>query len=264
MPVLGTNKRTVVERGCVSLSHEITCWVRLSTNTSLDYGDCKMKFTQWWKLNNITVCVGQRRSSSFKDSVQKSLNNTIMKNNCFFVTRSLFLSSLQPLALALQGQKGIKVVCVHHAVAYFWETPGREHTYLWTENVEEIVCFIVAPLLFLFLQEVVSDERHQGGQLLEEPKLLHFKGNTFSLQISVLDIPPFLWRIKPFTACQVLAKWVSNRNSFALISRHISHPSKGTPDFLPPLKLWISFQNCHRCVTVWTTPRETYCHKSMT
>uniref|UniRef100_A0A8C2URJ7 Netrin receptor UNC5 n=1 Tax=Chinchilla lanigera TaxID=34839 RepID=A0A8C2URJ7_CHILA len=32
--------------------------------------------------------------------------------------------------------------------------------------------------------EVVSDERHQGGQLLEEPKLLHFKGNTFSLQIS--------------------------------------------------------------------------------
>ncbi|KAM6221851.1 netrin receptor UNC5D isoform 6-T6 [Rhynchocyon petersi] len=31
-------------------------------------------------------------------------------------------------------------------------------------------------------QEVVSDERHQGGQLLEEPKLLHFRGNTFSLQ----------------------------------------------------------------------------------
>ena len=150
MPVLGTSKRTIVERGCVSLSHEITCWVRLSTNTSLDYGDRKMKFTQWWKLNSITVCVGQRRSSSFKDSVYKSLNNTIMKNNCFFVTRSLFLSSLQPLALPLQGQKGIKVVCVHHAVAYFWETPGREHTYLWTENVEEIVCFIVAPLFFFF------------------------------------------------------------------------------------------------------------------
>ncbi|XP_075457512.1 netrin receptor UNC5D isoform X3 [Ascaphus truei] len=53
-------------------------------------------------------------------------------------------------------------------------------------------------------QEVLSDERHQGGQLLEEPKLLHFKGNTFSIQISVLDIPPFLWRIKPFTACQII------------------------------------------------------------
>uniref|UniRef100_A0A8C2UUB1 Netrin receptor UNC5 n=1 Tax=Chinchilla lanigera TaxID=34839 RepID=A0A8C2UUB1_CHILA len=62
--------------------------------------------------------------------------------------------------------------------------------------------------------EVVSDERHQGGQLLEEPKLLHFKGNTFSLQISVLDIPPFLWRIKPFTACQEVPfsrVWCSNR-----------------------------------------------------
>lgn len=58
------------------------------------------------------------------------------------------------------------------------------------------------------LQEVVLDERLQGGQLLEEPKLLHFKGNTFSLQISVLDIPPFLWRIKPFTACQVLANFI--------------------------------------------------------
>ncbi|XP_070109642.1 netrin receptor UNC5D isoform X4 [Equus przewalskii] len=63
-----------------------------------------------------------------------------------------------------------------------------------------VYCVDNTPCAF---QEVVSDERHQGGQLLEEPKLLHFKGNTFSLQISVLDIPPFLWRIKPFTACQV-------------------------------------------------------------
>nr|XP_028563507.1 netrin receptor UNC5D isoform X4 [Podarcis muralis] len=62
-----------------------------------------------------------------------------------------------------------------------------------------VYCIDNTPCAF---QEVISDERHQGGQLLEEPKLLHFKGNTFSLQISVLDIPPFLWRIKPFTACQ--------------------------------------------------------------
>ncbi|XP_051667920.1 netrin receptor UNC5D [Manacus candei] len=62
-----------------------------------------------------------------------------------------------------------------------------------------VYCMDNTPCAF---QEVVSDERLQGGQLLEEPKLLHFKGNTCSLQISVLDIPPFLWRIKPFTACQ--------------------------------------------------------------
>uniref|UniRef100_A0A670ZFF3 Netrin receptor UNC5 n=1 Tax=Pseudonaja textilis TaxID=8673 RepID=A0A670ZFF3_PSETE len=62
-----------------------------------------------------------------------------------------------------------------------------------------VYCVDNTPCAF---QDVISGERYQGGQLLEEPKLLHFKGNTFSLQISVLDIPPFLWRIKPFTACQ--------------------------------------------------------------
>ncbi|XP_032144151.1 netrin receptor UNC5D isoform X8 [Sapajus apella] len=74
-----------------------------------------------------------------------------------------------------------------------------------------VYCVDNTPCAF---QEVVSDERHQGGQLLEEPKLLHFQGNTFSLQISVLDIPPFLWRIKPFTACQEVPfsrVWCSNR-----------------------------------------------------
>ncbi|XP_075714575.1 netrin receptor UNC5D isoform X2 [Rhinoderma darwinii] len=74
-----------------------------------------------------------------------------------------------------------------------------------------VYCIDNTPCAF---QEVLSDERHQGGQLLEEPKLLHFKGNTFSIQISVLDIPPFLWRIKPFTACQEVPfsrVWCSNQ-----------------------------------------------------
>ncbi|KAG8440856.1 hypothetical protein GDO86_006552, partial [Hymenochirus boettgeri] len=74
-----------------------------------------------------------------------------------------------------------------------------------------VYCMDNTPCAF---QEVLSDERQQGGQLLEEPKLLHFKGNTFSIQISVLDIPPFLWRIKPFTACQEVPfsrVWCSNQ-----------------------------------------------------
>ncbi|XP_072258881.1 netrin receptor UNC5D isoform X3 [Pyxicephalus adspersus] len=74
-----------------------------------------------------------------------------------------------------------------------------------------VYCMDNTPCAF---QEVLADERHQGGQLLEEPKLLHFKGNTFSIQISVLDIPPFLWRIKPFTACQEVPfsrVWCSNQ-----------------------------------------------------
>ncbi|XP_072570589.1 unc-5 netrin receptor Da [Paramormyrops kingsleyae] len=51
-------------------------------------------------------------------------------------------------------------------------------------------------------QEVIATEKLRGGELLEEPKTLCFKGNTFSLQVSIQDIPQFLWNIKPFTTCQ--------------------------------------------------------------
>ncbi|XP_048874833.1 unc-5 netrin receptor Da isoform X2 [Brienomyrus brachyistius] len=57
-------------------------------------------------------------------------------------------------------------------------------------------------------QEVIATEKLRGGELLEEPKTLCFKGNTFSLQVSIQDIPQFLWNIKPFTTCQV---WRSNQ-----------------------------------------------------
>lgn len=53
------------------------------------------------------------------------------------------------------------------------------------------------------LQGVVATETSRGGQLLEEPKMLPFRANTFSLQVSIQDVPQFLWSIKPFTTCQV-------------------------------------------------------------
>ncbi|XP_067879162.1 netrin receptor UNC5D-like isoform X3 [Heterodontus francisci] len=52
------------------------------------------------------------------------------------------------------------------------------------------------------LQEVISEERSQGGQLLDEPRTLHFKANSYGLQVSMLDVPQFLWRIKPLTVFQ--------------------------------------------------------------
>lgn len=58
-------------------------------------------------------------------------------------------------------------------------------------------------LKIFMLQEVIATEKLRRGELLEEPKTLHFKGNTFSLQVSIQDIPQFLWNIKPFTTCQV-------------------------------------------------------------
>lgn len=56
---------------------------------------------------------------------------------------------------------------------------------------------------FVALQGVVAAERSRGGQLLEEPKMLPFRANTFSLQVCIQDVPQFLWSIKPFTTCQV-------------------------------------------------------------
>ncbi|XP_035996339.1 netrin receptor UNC5D isoform X3 [Fundulus heteroclitus] len=63
-------------------------------------------------------------------------------------------------------------------------------------------------------EEVVVGERRRGGRLLEEPKMMLFKGNTFSLQVSIQDVPRLLWSIKPFTTCQEFSfsqVWASNR-----------------------------------------------------
>ncbi|GCC23093.1 hypothetical protein chiPu_0001486, partial [Chiloscyllium punctatum] len=53
--------------------------------------------------------------------------------------------------------------------------------------------------------EVMCEERNQGGHLLDEPRTLHFKANSYGLQVSVLDIPQFLWRLKPLTVFQEFA-----------------------------------------------------------
>ncbi|XP_034026914.1 netrin receptor UNC5D isoform X3 [Thalassophryne amazonica] len=63
-------------------------------------------------------------------------------------------------------------------------------------------------------QGVVAAEKTKGGQLLEEPKMLPFRANTFSLQVSIQDVPQFLWSIKPFTTCQEFSfpqVWCSNQ-----------------------------------------------------
>uniref|UniRef100_A0A8D3CXU8 Netrin receptor UNC5 n=1 Tax=Scophthalmus maximus TaxID=52904 RepID=A0A8D3CXU8_SCOMX len=63
-------------------------------------------------------------------------------------------------------------------------------------------------------QGVAAAEKTRGGQLLEEPKTLPFRANTFSLQVSIQDVPQFLWSIKPFTTCQEFSfpqVWCSNQ-----------------------------------------------------
>uniref|UniRef100_A0A8C5GN28 Netrin receptor UNC5 n=1 Tax=Gouania willdenowi TaxID=441366 RepID=A0A8C5GN28_GOUWI len=63
-------------------------------------------------------------------------------------------------------------------------------------------------------QEVVVGERRRGGRLLEEPKMMLFRGNMFSLQVSIQDVPQLLWSIKPFTTCQEFSfsqVWAGNQ-----------------------------------------------------
>ncbi|KAJ7988509.1 hypothetical protein DPEC_G00324300 [Dallia pectoralis] len=74
-----------------------------------------------------------------------------------------------------------------------------------------VYCVDDTPYAF---QDVVLGERVRGGRLLEEPKTLLFRGNSFSLQLSIQDVPQFLWSIKPFTTCQEFSfsqVWVSNQ-----------------------------------------------------
>ncbi|XP_030647676.1 netrin receptor UNC5D-like [Chanos chanos] len=63
-------------------------------------------------------------------------------------------------------------------------------------------------------QGVVATEMSRGGRLLEEPKVLYFRASTFNLQVSIQDVPQFLWSIKPFTTCQEFSfsqVWCSNQ-----------------------------------------------------
>lgn len=63
-------------------------------------------------------------------------------------------------------------------------------------------------------QEVALGERGRGGRLLEEPTTMLFRGNAFSLQVSIQDVSQLLWSIKPFTTCQVRhlsPRWCGSR-----------------------------------------------------
>ncbi|RXN02324.1 netrin receptor UNC5D-like isoform X1 [Labeo rohita] len=125
---------------------------------------------------------------------------------CLMDSHSCHLLLDQPGCYALVGEPNTDAAIKRLRIAVFGSMEASSVDYSL-----RVHCVDDTPHAF---QRVVTAETSRGGQLLEEPKTLFFKGNCLSLQVSIQDIPQFLWSIKPFTTCQEFSftqVWYSNQ-----------------------------------------------------
>uniref|UniRef100_A0A672YYC8 Unc-5 netrin receptor Db n=1 Tax=Sphaeramia orbicularis TaxID=375764 RepID=A0A672YYC8_9TELE len=125
---------------------------------------------------------------------------------CLMDSTSCHLLLDQPGSYALVGEPLTQVAIKRLKLAVFGSLESDAMSYSL-----RVYCVDDTPHAF---QGVVAAEKTRGGQLLEEPKMLPFRANTFSLQVSIQDVPQFLWSIKPFTTCQEFSfpqVWCSNQ-----------------------------------------------------
>ncbi|XP_061135806.1 netrin receptor UNC5D [Syngnathus typhle] len=125
---------------------------------------------------------------------------------CLMDTTSCHLLLNQPGSYVLVGEPLTQAAIKRLKLAVFGNMEGTSMNYSL-----RVYCVDDTPHAF---QGVVAAEKSRGGQLLEEPKMLPFRANTFSLQVSIQDVPQFLWSIKPFTTCQEFPfaqVWCSNQ-----------------------------------------------------
>ncbi|KAJ8404517.1 hypothetical protein AAFF_G00337840 [Aldrovandia affinis] len=125
---------------------------------------------------------------------------------CLMDSHSCHLLLDRPGSYALVGEPFTEVAVKRLKLAVFGSAGANSMDYSL-----RVYCVDDTPNAF---QGVVAMEKGKGGQLLEEQKTLLFKANTFSLQVSIQDVPQFLWNIKPFTTCQEFSfsqVWCSNQ-----------------------------------------------------
>ncbi|XP_035592313.2 netrin receptor UNC5D-like isoform X4 [Oncorhynchus keta] len=125
---------------------------------------------------------------------------------CLMDSSSCHLLLDQPGSYALVGEPLTQAAVKRLKLAVFGSMGPKPMDYSL-----RVYCVDDTPHAF---QGVVATETCRRGQLLEEPKILPFRGNTFSLQVSIQDVPQFLWNIKPFTTCQEFSfsqVWCSNQ-----------------------------------------------------
>ncbi|XP_038153236.1 netrin receptor UNC5D-like isoform X2 [Cyprinodon tularosa] len=125
---------------------------------------------------------------------------------CLMDSTSCHLLLDQPGSYALVGEPLTQAAVKRLKLAVFGSVESGPLIYSL-----RVYCVDDTPHAF---QGVVAAEKTRGGQLLEEPKMLPFRANTFSLQVSIQDVPQFLWSIKPFTTCQEFSfpqVWCSNQ-----------------------------------------------------
>ncbi|XP_062873497.1 netrin receptor UNC5D isoform X6 [Trichomycterus rosablanca] len=191
-----------LERGEILLGPEVTYGppgLSLNSPVAMTIAHCAEVVGESWSV--------RLKRKTKEDEWEEVMSAEDESTSCYCLLDSgrchLLLS--EPGSYALVGEALSDGAAKRLKVAVF----GSSHSSM--NYSLRVYCMDDTPYAF---QGVVAAESSRQGLLLEEPKTLLFKDNTYSLQISIQDLPQFPWSIKPFSTCQEFSfsqVWSSNQ-----------------------------------------------------